>query len=77
MLGEGNSNIVNKVKFSTDFNADGLTDIGDCKNFEVLSTDSKYKSIDGCIYTKDGKTLVAIPYGKSEVKIAEGCEEVE
>ena len=70
------SNIVNKVKFSTDFNADGLTDIGDCKNFEVLSTDSKYKSIDGCIYTKDGKTLVAIPYGKSEVKIAEGCEEV-
>lgn len=76
LLGEGNSNIVNKVKFSTDFNADGLTDIGDCKNFEVLSTDSKYKSIDGCIYTKDGKTLVAIPYGKSEVKIAEGCEEV-
>ena len=53
-----------------------IDDIVRPQKFSVLSTDSKYKRIDGCIYTKDGKTLVAIPYGKSEVKISEGCEEV-
>ena len=43
----------------------------------MLGTDPYYKSIDGCIYSKDGKTLKVVPYGKSEIDIAEGCEVVD
>jgi len=74
ILGGNNSNIVKKVKFSTNFNGDCQSFVGDCEGFEVLSDDPYYKSIDGCIYSKDGKILEVVPYGKSEVSIAEGCE---
>lgn len=74
ILGNDNSNIVKKVKFSTNFNGDCQSFVGDCEGFEVLSDDPYYKSIDGCIYSKDGKILEVVPYGKSEVSIAEGCE---
>ena len=77
ILGKGNLNIVKKVKFSTNFDGNCHSLLGDCENFEVLGTDPYYKSIDGCIYSKDGKTLKVVPYGKSEIDIAEGCEVVD
>ena len=51
--------------------------MGDCEEFEVLETDPYYKSIDGCIYSKDGKRLEAVPYGRKEIDIAEGCETID
>ena len=76
ILGNDNSNIVKKVKFSTDFVWQCQETLGDCEEFEVLETDPYYKSIDGCIYSKDGKRLEAVPYGRKEIDIAEGCETV-
>lgn len=77
ILGNSNSNIVKKVKFSTNLLRECYKYLGDCKNFEVLASDFYYKSIDGCIYTRDGKKLVVVPYGKKEIDIAEGCEVVD
>ena len=77
ILGKGNRNIVKKVKFSTNFDGNCHSFLGDCEDFEVLKTDPYYKSIDGCIYSRDGKTLKVVPYGKSEVDIAQGCEVVD
>lgn len=76
ILGGNNSNIVKKVKFSTNFDSRCREGVGDCEEFEVLETDPYYKSIDGCIYSKDGKRLEAVPYGRKEIDIAEGCETV-
>ena len=77
ILGNDNSNIVKKVKFSTDFVWQCQETLGDCEEFEVLETDPYYKSIDGCIYSKDGKRLEAVPYGRKEIDIAEGCETID
>lgn len=74
--GNDNSNIVKKVKFSTNLKMECYRFVGDCEQFEVLETDPYYKSIDGCIYSKDGKRLEAVPYGRKEIDIAEGCETV-
>ena len=44
--------------------------------FERITVDSGngyYKSVDGCLYTKDGKTLMRCPQGRTgKVKVAEG-----
>ena len=66
-----------KVIFSTPLRfIDLVSLVGDCENFEVSSNDPKYKTIDGLMYTKDAKTLVRIPYARTEASIAEGCENV-
>lgn len=64
------------VKFSTALNPELVRMVGDCENFEVSSDDPNFKSIDGLIYTKDGKILVRIPYARTEAVVAEGCETV-
>ena len=64
------------VKFSTALEPELVRMVGDCEKFELQDSDPNYKSIDGMIYTKDGKTLVRIPYGRSEADIAEGCETI-
>ena len=66
-----------KVIFSTPLRfIDLVSLVGDCENFEVSSDDPKYKTIDGLMYTKDAKTLVRIPYARSEAVIADGCKKV-
>ena len=62
------------VKFSTELNLENVRMAGDCENFIVSPDDPFFKSIDGIIYTKDGKTLARIPYAREEAVIAEGCE---
>lgn len=43
-----------------------------------VSPDSKsFRSVDGILYSKDGKTLVACPTGKTEVKFADGVTEIQ
>lgn len=38
------------------------------KRYEVSSENSKYKSVDGIVYSKDGKTLVRYPSGNSNTE---------
>lgn len=45
-----------------------------CKNYKVKTSDPNYKSIDGVIYSKDGKDIVRVPFQKEELVIAEGTE---
>ena len=43
-----------------------------------VSPDSKnFKSVDGVLYTADGKKLVACPAGKTEIKFADGVTEIQ
>ena len=55
------------VKFTTALDLGVANRMGDCENFEVSEGDKNYKSVDGMIYTKDGKTLVRIPLGRKKV----------
>lgn len=45
------------------------------KNFVVSEKDPNYKSIQGVIYSKDGKSIVRMPLGRGELVIEDGCEE--
>lgn len=45
------------------------------ENIVVSKNDPKYTSIDGLLYSKDGKSLVRIPNLRKEAVIADGCEE--
>ena len=50
---------------------------GNCQNFTeflVAEDNSRFKVIDGCLYTKDVKTLVAVPYAIKNLVIPEGVE---
>lgn len=48
------------------------------EGFNVKSTNTKYKAVDGCIYSKDGKSLWAVPYNLGgTITIAEGTEKLE
>lgn len=47
------------------------------KEVEVKESNPNYKSIDGCLYTKDGKKLLYVPFDyEGELNIAEGCVEI-
>ena len=65
-----------KVKFTTALNTDILPRVGACENYEISQKDSRFKSIDGMIYTKDGKTLVRIPLGRKKAVISDKCTTV-
>lgn len=43
----------------------------------VAAENANYASIDGCLYTKDGKMLLAVPAGKTEVTFASALEKIE
>ena len=45
------------------------------ENIVVSKNAPKYTSIDGLLYTKDGKSLVRIPNLRKKAVIADGCEE--
>lgn len=47
------------------------------KEVEVKESNPNYKSIDGCLYTKDGKKLLYVPFDyEGELNITEGCVEI-
>ena len=41
-----------------------------------MANDPKYKSVDGLLYSKDGKTLLRIPHGRKKVVISDKCTTV-
>ena len=45
-------------------------------NLVVAKNDPSYQSIEGVIYTKDGKGIVRVPQKRTELKIKEGCTEL-
>lgn len=45
---------------------------GKLKNLYVDSANKYYKTIDGILYTKDGRTIYTVPNGKSKVSIPRG-----
>lgn len=63
---------IEKITFTTNLNLDIITFIGG-EYWEVSDKDKNYKSIDGVIYSKDGKELVRVPQGMQELKVADGC----
>lgn len=44
-------------------------------NLVVAKNNPSYQSIEGVIYTKDGKGIVRVPQKRTELKIKEGCTE--
>ncbi len=61
------------VVFNTNLDLKVLNSIL-CENYETKTTDPNYKSIDGVIYSKDGKDIVRVPYLKEKLVIAQGTE---
>ena len=51
------------------------TDIFYSDNLKVMKKDKNYKSIDGVIYSKDGKQIVRVPARRKEIVVEDGCEE--
>ncbi len=45
------------------------------RNLIVSENDKKYKSIDGVIYSKDGKSIVRVPAYRESLTVEDGCEE--
>ena len=65
VLNEGNSLSIAIYQFS------------DVQKYTVKETNPYYKSIDGVVYTKDGKELVAVPnHYVGDIVIPEGCEKI-
>ena len=69
-------NSLKKVKFTTVLNINMLKRVGRSGGFEVLANDPKYKSVNGLLYSKDGKTLLRIPHGRKKVIISDKCTTV-
>lgn len=64
-----------KITFTTDLNIELIQHL-EAEDFEVSKNDPNYTSIDGNIYTKDGKTLVRVATLKKNVRIVDGCENI-
>lgn len=45
-------------------------------NIAVNDNNTAFKAVDGCVYTIDDATLVAVPYGKTVLTVADGCTTV-
>ena len=66
-----------KITISAGVKEIGRYVFGDCNsllNIEVSAANQYYKSVDGVLYSKDGKTLIAYPGGRTEksFKIPDG-----
>ena len=62
---------VDTITFNTKLKLANLS----ANNLVVAKNDPSYQSIEGVIYTKDGKGIVRVPQKRTELKIKEGCTE--
>lgn len=71
-------NYLEKVMIGSGVNNLGSNPFRICyaiKSLEISSANAEYESIDNCIYTKDGKTILYYNWdGKAEITIPEGVE---
>lgn len=63
------------VTFTTKLNLENAS-LFTAGKYVLSKKDPAYCSVDGCIYTKDRKTLVRVPMRKKKLKIIEGCTEL-
>lgn len=65
---------VKNITFNTNLS---ISNVKYClaKNLYVSKKDSRYKSIKGVIYSKDGKKIIRVPSERKELKIEKGCTE--
>lgn len=66
-------NNLDTVNFNTNFNI-SVAKYCAGKKWNVRKKDPKYKSINGIIYTKDGKELVRVPRDVKVLNVAKGCK---
>ena len=59
---------VKTVKFNTAFEP-AMASYCEAENLQVMTKDKKYKSINGMVYTKDGKKLVRVPMNRKTVNV--------
>lgn len=64
---------LDKLTFNTDLQLVKVSSY-DTKNLYVKKDDEKYQSIDGVLYSKDGKDIVRVPSLRKRLVIADGCE---
>ncbi|MDO4170172.1 MAG: leucine-rich repeat domain-containing protein [Lachnospiraceae bacterium] len=62
------------VKFNTKLKLENATYFY-TNAFKLTSSDPKYKSIDGVIYTKNGKGIVRVPYKRTSLILDKNCTE--
>lgn len=61
----------------TNISAYAISGVSTLTNITVAAENLAYKSVDGILYTKDGKTLVACPKGKGgNIVVASGTERI-
>lgn len=65
---------VDTITFNTKFKLANVSYLS-ANNLVVAKNDPSYQSIEGVIYTKDGKGIVRVPQKRTELKIKEGCTE--
>lgn len=63
---------IESVTFNTKLNIQNVK-YCDANNLYVSKKDNKYKSINGVIYSKDGKSIVRVPAKRKELVIEDGC----
>jgi len=61
----------------TEMGVGSFLEAPDLKNIFVDEANPAYKSIDGCLYDKSGKTFIRCPSDRESVEISEGTEKVE
>ncbi len=72
MAGSTNPNI---IRFNTNYNLE-ISPMLRSQKLIVRKKDPKYTSINGAVYTKDGKTFIRAGAGVKNLVIADGCETV-
>jgi len=61
------------VTFNTDLKVKNAS-VFNTNNYQVSCNDKNFQSIEGIIYSKDGKTIVRVPFQRKELVIREGTE---
>lgn len=65
---------VDTITFNTKLKLENVSYLS-ANNLVVAKNDPSYQSIEGVIYTKDGKGIVRVPQKRTELKIKKGCTE--
>lgn len=69
-----NQSAVDTITFNTKLKLANVSYLS-ANNLVVAKNDPSYQSIEGVIYTKDGKGIVRVPQKRTELKIKDGCTE--
>ena len=70
------ANTIDTVVFTTPIKSNDFFENFKTKKYVVSKKDKKYKSIEGNVYTKDGKKFIAMPSETKNLDIREGCDTV-